>query len=322
MSSAIPAIARAMLKRNGLNAWLGRRIADIMGQTPQIRPSLDQPPPSAAELLLLDEIEPDRFRARHNLDNYAGATFGGQQLGQSLAAAARTAPGWPASQASGLFLRSGRLDQPIDFVVERVNDGRRFAQRRVLASQDGRAIFDFQCTFHAREEGPAHQFAQAGNAISPEKLRPLPDLVAHTDLLPDTLRRIFAMPFPVELRPAKPEGLFDGPGSPTRDLWMRIPSAEGMREEADHQALLLLLSDYWLAGAAAAPHGGPGRTFLVTSLNHAIWLHAPAHLNQWLLFRIDSDWANHGRGLARGMLFAQDGRLVATVMQEALLRPL
>lgn len=279
--------------------------------------------PDASDLLALDEIRPDRFRARHNLDNLVGATFGGQALSQALAAAQRTTPDWPAHNASGLFLRAGKMGVPVDFTVERVNDSRRFAARRVLAGQDGQAIFDFLVSFHAAEEGPAHQAVDWGDPPPPEGLPTLMEIAqSQAGTLPDRTRAILAQPFPIEMRPVLPERLFDLPDHGRRDFWFRIPSAAPIEGAANHQALLLLMSDYWLPGTIASRHNVEGKSFTVASLNHSFWFHAPARADQWLLYRTTSDWAGAMRGLARGHIFARNGTLVATAMQEALLRPI
>lgn len=187
---------------------------------------VQHPVPTASDLLMMDEIAPDRFRTHHNLDNLVGATFGGQALGQALAAAQRTAPDWPAHNVSGLFTRAGKLDRPLDFAVERVNDGRRFAARRVLASQDGRPMFDLLASFHAPEEGPAHQAVDWGNPPAPEDLPSMAQLArAQGDKLPPRIGTLMSQPFPIEMRPLDPECLFKQPGGDRRDFWFRMPSA-------------------------------------------------------------------------------------------------
>ncbi len=279
---------------------------------------------TASELLQLEVVAEDRFRSLYNLDNYAGAIFGGQALGQALAAAQRTAPDWPAHSLSGYFLRGGAVDQPVDYAVERVNDTRRFAARRVLASQAGRPIFDLLCSFHDPEAGLEHQFALLCDPPAPESLLNVQAFArANADRLESLTVQLFTKPFPVELRLLEPEQIFfDKPNAPQRDFWFRIPSADAVERPQDHQALLAIMSDYWLAGAAGAPHlsANTRRGVSVASLNHSLWLHAPARTDDWLLYRTDSSWAAQGRGLARGLIYDRDGRLVATAMQEVLMR--
>jgi acyl-CoA thioesterase-2 len=277
--------------------------------------------PTAQELLEFDVIGDDRFRARHNLDNYAGATFGGQALGQALAAAQRTVPDWPAHALNGLFLRAGAIAKPIDFAVERVHDGRNFAARRVLASQDGKAIFDLHCSFHAgNSPSLRHQFADFGDPPQPETLINVQAFAAaYAERLPAGRAALFARPFPIELRLLEPELYFARPGPQTRDFWCRVPSAAGLERMQDHQALLAILSDYWFPGIIGMPHAGHPALRSTLSLNESLWFHRTARVDQWLLYRTETQWADEGRGLARGLIFDRDGQLVASVMQEAFL---
>lgn len=280
--------------------------------------------PTAQQLLQLDNLGDDHFRARHNLDNLMRATFGGQALGQALAAAQMTAPDWPANSLSGHFLSAGRIDLPIDFSVERTRDGRRFASRRVLASQAGKPIFDLLCSFHALEPGVNHQFThqltENFDAPAPESLPSLQAFaMANADRLPKHTAAIFARPFPVELRLLDYGQFFAPSTEASRDFWFRIPSATAIERPMDHQALLAMMSDYWLPGAITIPHAAKGAG-AVTSLNHTLWFHQPVHTDQWLLYRTDSHWAGHTRGLARGLIFNRDGALIASVMQEALVQ--
>lgn len=277
--------------------------------------------PTAFDVLALESLGGDRFRALHNLDNLTGVNFGGQALGQALVAARATGAVWPASSLSGWFLRAGDPARPVDYDVARVADSRRFATRRVTASQDGEAIFEMLCAFHDPEPGVSHQTVAAPAVPAPEDLLSLQALVTgRGDRLPDRSAQLLARPFPIELRLTDPEGFLAGAPEPRRTFWFRIPEAGGTGEPVDHQALLALMSDYWLPGAIAAPHQRDGVMRSLASLNHALWFHGPARADEWLLYVTESHWADHGRGLSRGLIFSREGRLVATVVQEALLR--
>lgn len=276
--------------------------------------------PTAQQLLQLDSVGEDRFRARHNLDNLMQSTFGGQALGQALAAAQMTAPDWPANSLSGHFLRAGKIDLPIEFAVERTRDGTRFASRRVLAYQADHPIFDLLCSFHAPEPGFNHDFTDGFDAPSPESLLSLQAFAAaNADRLPKYAAAIFARPFPIEIRLLDYEQLFTPSTKPSRNFWFRIPSAAGIEQAKDHQALLAIMSDYWLPGAITIPHTAKGAG-AVTSLNHTLWFHEPVRTDQWLLYKTDSHWAGNTRGLARGLIFNRGGMLIASVMQEALVQ--
>jgi acyl-CoA thioesterase-2 len=280
----------------------------------------------ARALLDLEQVDRYRFRSVRNLDNGRRAIFGGQPIAQGLAAARRTIDGWPAHNVSGQYLRAGAPEVPVDYRVEPVRDGRRYASRRVLASQNGRPIFDMLCAFHDPEDGPRHQYAERPASPPPDALESTASFVQrNAHRLPPGMAEIYTLPFPVELRPIDPEAVFFEPlAAPKRDFWLRMPSAAEIADPLDHQALLAFLSDYWLAGTVGAMHvrPGDGEHVATVTLNHNLWFHAPVRADAWLLHQTDSPWAGDGRGLARGLLYDEDGRLVATTAQEISIRPM
>ncbi len=213
---------------------------------------------------------------------------------------------------------------PVDYDVELLRDGRRFAARRVAASQVGRLIFHMHCSFHDPEPGVAHQFAAPLDAPGPEGLARLQDFVrAHADRLSQAAVDKYSAPFPLELRLIDPEKFFfDPPSEPKRDFWVRMPSANSVANPAMRQCLVAFLSDYWLAAVAARRTISPSKrkNLFVASVDHAIWFHRPARVDEWLLYRTDSPSAQQGRGLARGLLYDRAGALVASTAQEAVVR--
>jgi acyl-CoA thioesterase-2 len=283
---------------------------------------------TARALLDLEQIADRRFRSGYNQGNYQDAIFGGQPLAQALAAAQRTVIDWPPHACTGYFLKPGAPAEPIDYEVETVRDGRRFAARRVLASQSGRPIFDFLCSFHDVEPGFTHQLGDEPNVPLPETLPPLLEFVrAHVDRLPKPIvdrHEQFHGSFPVELRLVDPDRVFfEEANLVPRTFWLRMPSAEGIDDPSAHRCLLAFMSDYWLAGVAGAPHRSPASArndLSVASLNHSLWFHAPVRADEWLLYRTDSPWAGEGRGMARGLIYDRRGRLLASVVQEVSLR--
>ncbi|HEX7743145.1 MAG TPA: hypothetical protein VF442_12065, partial [Sphingobium sp.] len=121
------------------------------------------------------------------------------------------------------------------------------------------------------------------------------------------------------MRPLRPDSFLT---ETDRDLWIRVPSGVDVEGDRSHQALLAIMSDYWLPGAIIAHHGRDRRGYSMTSLNHSLWFHGPVQADEWLLYQTRSHWSGNGRGLAHGLIFDREGRLVATTMQEALLKPL
>lgn len=292
--------------------------------------SLPSPPePAGAEpvidlvdLLTLQPIGEDRFEGMSR--NFGtGRVFGGQVLGQALAAAYATvdAATQRAHSLHAYFLRPGDHDASILYEVDRQRDGRSYANRRVVATQDGRPIFNLTASFHLDEAGPEHQ--QAMPAVPPpEHVR---DLAAWIDKsatsrggrsVPAWVRHLGR----VEFRPLQPPSMLSGePGVPQSMIWFRV-----RQSRSDHRGMeqcqLALLSDFWLLMAAARPHLRPDRRLSMASLDHAMWFHRPFELDDWLLYCIDGPSTTAGRGLARGEIFSRDGRLVAVVAQEGVVR--
>ena len=288
---------------------------------------------SARALLALERLDRDLFRNRLNQKNANDALFGGQVLSQALTAAVHTVEdteGAPGSERGvhslhGYFLRAGRAHLPVIYQVDRTRDGGRFSTRRVIAIQGGEPIFHMECGFHAREQGFDHQTALPPNTPYPDSLQTLEQLAdSMADRLPDWVRaRWSAAGRPIQVKPVDPESFLRREGAaPERAIWMRLPSGDGAGP-AEQAALLAYLSDYWLAGTAALPHTlpMPSPDLFMASLDHAMWFHRPAKVEEWLLFACESPSAQAGRGLSRALIYTADGTLVASTAQEALLRP-
>jgi acyl-CoA thioesterase-2 len=284
---------------------------------------------SAPALLALERLDRDLFRNRLNQKNANDALFGGQVLAQALTAAthsiADVAEAVPRAVHSlhGYFLRAGRAHIPVIYQVDRTRDGGRFSTRRVIAVQEGEPIFHMECGFHAQEPGFDHQAALPADLPGPAALQTLQQLAETMADLPDFVReRWRRAERPIEVKPVDPAGFLHAPGGdPARAIWMRLPSGAGATP-GEEACLLAYLSDYWLAGTAALPHTlpMPGPSLFMASLDHAMWFHRPGRVADWLLFLTESPSAQAGRGLARGLIHTEDGTLVASVAQEALLR--
>jgi acyl-CoA thioesterase-2 len=280
---------------------------------------------SVPALLALERLDRDLFRNRLNQRNANDALFGGQVLAQALVAASQTAPeDRPAHSLHGYFLRAGQADKPVLYQVDRTRDGGRFSTRRVTAIQDGQPIFHMELGFHASEEGFDHQREVPEGVPPPETLRDLPQLAKTLgDRLPEFIRRRWAEPNQrVEMKPVDPETFLDGRGrEPRRRFWVRMPSA-APAPDGEQAALLTYVSDYWLAGTAAQPHviAMPSPGIFLASLDHAMWFHRPARVDDWLFVETVSPSAQSGRGLSLGFVHDRTGRLIATMVQEALIR--
>lgn len=251
-----------------------------------------------------------------------GRVFGGQVLAQSLAAASRTVPAdRPAHSIHGYFIRPGDALQPITFTVETLRDGRSFSVRRVLASQNEKAILALTCSFQA----PAgttldHQVAMPEGVPGPEELPSAADVLGS---IHHPVAQEWAWARPFDIRHVTP-AIYVDPAREAQNrnmVWMKTftPLAD---DPALHLTALTYASDYTLLEPVLRQHGiawvQPGMS--VASLDHAMWFHRPARVDEWLLYVQDSPSAQGARGLGTGSVFTQDGTLVATVAQEGMIR--
>ncbi len=269
-------------------------------------------------LLDLEAIEVNVFRGR-SPDDDRQRIFGGQVAGQALVAAARTVERGSVHSLHAYFLRAGDAKAPVLYDVDRIRDGRSFTTRRVVAIQHGRAIFQLATSFHVAEDGFEH-------------LEPMPE-VPDPETLPPRTRRIETAD-PARARPDRVQALDiryvttspldrTGPLPPTQRVWMRANGTLG-DDPVLHACLLTYASDLTLLDTTLAPHGTSAAdpSIMLASLDHAMWFHGPFRADEWLLYDQHTPAATGGRGLATGRVFTRDGRLVVSVVQEGLIRPL
>jgi acyl-CoA thioesterase-2 len=267
-------------------------------------------------LLDVEEIDTDLFRGASSAEG-PGRVFGGQVVAQALAAAARgVGEDRQAHSLHAYFLRAGDTTRPIIYRVLRDFDGGSFANRRVVAMQGGKPILNLAASFHRREDGFAHA-APIPQVPGPDRC---PDLVsaleaAGREFPQAMLERLAAF----EVRPGPPAT--ESSGTPRQFLWFRL-SAPLSPDDALARVVLAYASDFALVSTAVLPHTKgfftPG--LQVASLDHAVWFHSTPQVDDWLLYAMDSPWAGHARGFARGALYDSAGRLVASVAQEGLCR--
>jgi acyl-CoA thioesterase-2 len=273
-------------------------------------------------LLALERIDRDLFRGTSQ-DLGWHAIFGGQVFAQALSAATQTvAPERSVHSAHGYFLRAGELDRPILYQVGRLRDGRSFSTRAVLAVQDGDAIFNLTASFQIEEQGFEHQDA-APQVPAPETLPSERELaMAFADKLPEAVRVRATAERPIEIRPVEVRNpLMPSKHTPSRHLWYR--ATDRLPDDpALHRYLLAYASDFSFLGTALDPHAVSWLTpgMQVASLDHAMWFHRPFRVDEWLLYDVESPNAAGARGLVRGRFFDRGGRLVASAVQEGLIR--
>jgi acyl-CoA thioesterase-2 len=245
-----------------------------------------------------------------------GRVFGGLLLAQALVAAGRTdVQGRPYSLHAH-FLRSGRYGHPSRWEVERLRDGWAFATRAVTGVQLGQAVIRCTVAFTTQTQGLAHQATTLGPVPDPE---PLPDWEdVRVAILGDAGAR--RTDGPLEVRECDPDDARPRAGAPARRrLWMR-PRGALPDDPLLHAAMLAFASDRGLLSTAARPHGLMWGARLGASLDHALWLHAPARFDDWLLQVSESPVAADGRGLVLAGFHRRDGVRVASVAQEGLIR--
>ncbi len=257
------------------------------------------------ELLKLEQVEENLFRAFHPEDRQR-RLYGGQIMAQALMAAAQTVETERAVHSlHGYFLRPGDPKVPAVIKVERLRDGRSFSTRRILVVQHGEAIFSMDASFQVGEEGLTHQELMPD--LQPPEAEKIPAYLYDSAFI--TWRNEFR-----RLQSSTPQ-------PPEQFVWFKS-NGEVPADPILHACLLVYESDNTLLGTSRLPHRGeyePDR-MQVASLDHAMWFHQPVDVNQWLLYAQDSPSASAGRGLTRGNIFSEDGQLVASTVQEGLIR--
>ncbi|MEM6665831.1 MAG: acyl-CoA thioesterase II [Pseudomonadota bacterium] len=297
--------------------------APVPGTSPGTSPADPDP---IAELLGILDLEPLERNLYRGTSPQVGwqRVFGGLVIAQSLMAAIRTVDD-PRSAHSlhGYFMRPGDPAVPIIYEVDRIRDGRSFTTRRVVAIQHGKAIFSMSASFQVGEEGLEHQIAMP-DVPDPESLPSEAELKAMLiDRMPDPVRRYWNRRRPIELRPLDlAHYVSEQPLPPRQQIWFRA-TGPLPDDPAIQRTALAYASDMTLLDTSLFAHGKSvfSPDLQVASLDHALWFHHPARMDDWLLYSQDSPASSGARGFTRGSIFNRDGLLVASVAQEGLIRP-
>lgn len=273
-------------------------------------------------LLDLEQLEVNLFRGDSKTVG-SPRVFGGQVMAQALSAAMKTVPDERFVHSfHGYFVLPGDLETPIIFEVDRIRDGGSFTTRAVKAIQKGKAIFHLTASFQLDQPGFDHQIE-------------MPEVLSHTELvsydgmakqfgdqLPKNIQRILSIQRPIEFKPVEFLNPFAAEKyEPVRNVWLRTKGAMP-DDRRQNDLVLAYASDYNLLTTALFPHGKAidHRNLQIASLDHAMWFHRPFKADEWLLYSIDSPSASGARGFTRGSIFSEDGKLVASVVQEGLMR--
>lgn len=275
------------------------------------------------DLINLEKIAENKFVGT-NYQTPWKRVFGGQVLGQALHAAYQTVPADRfAHSMHGYFILPGDISEPITYEVDTIRDGGSFTTRRVVAMQKGRAIFNMAASFQLQQEGFDHQITMP-NVLPPDVL--LPDYEQIKNLQktnPGLYRRLTIIhPNAIEFRPVENyQKIASQRGEPFRHVWFKAKEEIEIDLPCQHQ-LLAYASDYNLLTTAVLPHADqvdPTKVFYA-SIDHALWFHRDFKMDNWLLYATDSPSASGSRGFSRGSIFNQQGNLIASVVQEGLIR--
>lgn len=273
--------------------------------------------------LALTDLGDDQFSGFSQHCAATGHLFGGQIMAQAFSAASQTVSRPRLGhQLSGQFLRQGSTESPVYFRVERVKEGRSFSHRRVSASQDHRCLFTMDATFQEDEEGLDHGECLPVVA-DPQSLPRLEDFDAEfVGSGPRQLFDFLATHSVLEYRFEAPPAYLEHRDRPARQrTWVRAkyPLPE---DPALQRALLVYASDHNFLRTALLPYRSRVGTeaFQFASLNHSLWIHRQVNLSDWLRYEVVSPVACHHRTLVTGHFYDRAGRLVATAVQEGLMR--
>jgi acyl-CoA thioesterase-2 len=267
--------------------------------------------------IALERLDDNRFRGQSR-DVGGLQVYGGQVLGQAVSAASQTVDGRLIHSLHSYFLLPGDVNAPIDYEVDRSRDGGNFSNRRVVASQHGKAIFHLSASFHSVNTALDHQFTMPQGVPAPEGLEGFISALKKHGVETEAMKRFANVKRPIDARPIpNPPG--DDPD--VTMLWFRL-DGDIPDDEITNRSLLAYCSDFGLISGAFKPHGDNFRadTVRVATIDHAMWFHRPARIKDWHLHVIDSPNAIDSRGLVRGSIYSRDGRLVASTAQEGLIK--
>ena len=260
----------------------------------------------------------------NSLDIGSFSVYGGQVLSQAVSAAAKVCDDQKTLHSlHGYFLRPGDISIPIKYKIEVIKEGRSFNAVRVNALQNDKVIFIMAASYHIKEEGVHHQIAMP-NVAQPESLTSFSDLFAQFaekfDIKP---KGIFSPESPIIFRPIEHYDPFNpGIRPPRNHTWFKINGELADQNLKLNQAIMTYASDFNLLITSMMPHNMSMFTnpMRIASLDHAMWFHQEVDMNDWLLYVVESPFAGDARGYCTGKMYTREGKLVASVTQEGLIR--
>ncbi|MEP3838077.1 MAG: acyl-CoA thioesterase II [Algibacter sp.] len=278
------------------------------------------------QLLVLEKISDNEF---NGVSRTVGSpiVFGGQVLAQAINAASRTITNQRVLHSMhAYFLEAGDLELPITYNVSVVRDGGSFSVRRVTAHQKDTTIFILSASFHKKEAGYNHQIEIKSNIKQPEELLSWTDMYKkYGENLPKGIKSFLSIKRPIEFKPTTFVNPLEKKDlSPNYDVWFKLNGEIKGLDLVTKQQILTYISDYNILTSTLNPHASKahwGNT-ITASLDHSMWFFREFDFSDWLLYTMESPSAASARGFARGNIFTRDGKLIATVAQEGLIRPI
>ncbi len=283
------------------------------------------------DTLTLEKIDENIYRGQTPKSSNK-RVFGGQVFAQAMRAAQDTVPeDRMVHSQHAYFLRPGDPSVPILYQVDGIRNGGSFTTRRVVGSQRGKAIFNTEMSFQVVEEGLNHQ-ADMPDCPGPEGLENDNDrwnklIAEHSKATAKSAAEHRPSLRPIEMHSIDPID-YANPTSrkPEQQVWIKASGSVAELALHDdqplHHAILAYASDFSLMGTSLLPHGVSimSPKLQLASLDHCIWFHDSFRADEWLLYTMDSPRSSRSRGLNRGSFYSRDGRLVASTIQEGLIR--
>lgn len=275
-----------------------------------------------AELMRLRFSDSGALYSPHADVNINGALFGGQLIGQAIAAASHGIGDRWAHSVQVSFLAPGQPGEEMHYQVRTLMQGRSFQVQQVLGTQGTRTVISATISFQTEEPSPDHQLTMP-DAPPPESLRTLQEVgAAYADRIPAAAARRLGQSRAAELRLVDPEAfLFRRDPEARLRFWVKL-----QRDLPDdpvlQRAAIGYLSDYWMPLTPLMAHleAKIGTGLYLASLNHTLWLHRAPRVDDWLLVDAQSPFSGNARGLTTGHFYQRDGTLLATATQECLFR--
>lgn len=278
------------------------------------------------DILILEQRSENEFEGTSETVGSPNV-FGGQVLAQAINAAYRTITNNRVLHSMhSYFLEAGNLSLPIRYQVSIMRDGGSFSVRRVTASQNGTVIFILSASFHKDEKGYEHQIQMEPNVAQPEDLMSWSDLLEQFgEMLPKKTKTFLEIPRPVEFKPTQIPNPFEKKNLPPyANIWFKLKGDTSSLDLPTKQKILTYISDYNILSVAIQPHASKAHwgNLQTASLDHSMWYFRDFDLDDWMLFSLESPSTSNARGFAKGHIFTRDGKLVASVAQEGLMRPI